>query len=110
MVAGRFTHQGNRRLANFLSNHLYEVSACLRYPGMAATNYRGEQAIRPAAVNRKLWGGKQTWPGAWAQSVLASVIGTCRLRAIDPRDSLVQALTPAPTRFFPSCRHETVKN
>jgi len=54
LAAWRFTHEGNRRLANFLSKHLHEVFAYLRHPGMAATNYRGEQAIRPAVVNRKV--------------------------------------------------------
>ncbi|TWU32264.1 hypothetical protein Poly41_57490 [Novipirellula artificiosorum] len=31
----------------------------LRYPGADATNWRGEQAIRPSVVNRKVWGGKR---------------------------------------------------
>jgi transposase len=93
VVAGRFTHDGNRRLANFLKDHSCEVFAYLRHPGMAATNYRGEQSIRPAVVNRKVWGGNRTWLGAWAQSVLMSVIGTCLLRKIDPLAFFVDALT-----------------
>ena len=93
VVAGRFTHDGNRRLANFLNDHACEVFAYLRHPGMAATNYRGEQSIRPAVVNRKVWGGNRTWLGAWAQSVLTSVIGTCLLRRIDPLGFFIEALT-----------------
>jgi len=27
LVAGRFTHEGNRRLVNFLKKHLHEVFA-----------------------------------------------------------------------------------
>lgn len=97
LVDGRFTHNGNRRLARFLKNHLGEVFAYLRHPGMAATNYRGEQAIRPAVVNRKVWGGNRTWLGAWAQSVIMSVIGTCVLRNIEPLALLAEALTsPTP--------------
>jgi transposase len=97
VVSGRFTHDGNRRLANFLNNHLDEVFAYLRHPGMAATNYRGEQAIRPAVVNRKVWGGNRTWLGAWAQSIIMSVISTSILRDIDPLPLLAQALTsPTP--------------
>ena len=65
---------------------------------MAATNYRSEQAIRPGVVNRKVWGGNRTWPGAEAQSVLMSIIGTCILRAIDPLAFLIELLTsPTPT-------------
>jgi transposase len=93
VVEGRFTHDGNRRLANFLNDHLREVFAYLRHPGMAATNYRGEQSIRPAVVNRKVWGGNRTWLGAWAQSVIMSVIGTCLLRKIEPVTFFVEALT-----------------
>jgi transposase len=64
---------------------------------MAATNYRGEQSIRPAVVNRKVWGGNRTWLGAWAQSVLMSVIGTCLLCRIDPLHFFIEVLTsPTP--------------
>jgi transposase len=97
VVEGRFTHDGNRRLAKFLQAHWHEVFAYLRHPGMAATNYRGEQAIRPAVVNRKVWGGNRTWLGAWAQSVIMSVIGTSILRNTEPLPFLVKALTsPTP--------------
>lgn len=97
VAGGHFTHDGNRRLANFLRNHLCEVFAYLRDPGMAATNYRGEQSIRPAVVNRKVWGGNRTWLGAWAQSVVTSVIATCLLRGIDPLAFCTEALTsPSP--------------
>jgi transposase len=60
---------------------------------MAARNYRGEQSIRPAVVNRKVWGGNRTWRGAWAQAVIMSVIRTCILRDIEPPTFLVEALT-----------------
>lgn len=100
VVNGHFTHNGNRRLANFLDNHLHEVFAYLRHPGMAATNYRGEQAIRPAVVNRKVWGGNRTWLGAQAQSVIMSVISTCMLRGAEPLPLLIQTLT-SPTPVLP---------
>ncbi len=97
VVQGRFTHDGNRRLANFLDDHLEDIYAYLRHPGMDATNYLGEHAIRPAVVNRKVWGGNRTWLGARAQSVLTSVIRTCLQRHHDPLMFLVQALTsPVP--------------
>jgi transposase len=97
LVKGRFTHDGNGRLANFLNHHLDEVFAYLRHPGMAATNYWGEQAIRPAVVNRKVWGGNRTWIGARAQSVIMSVIAACILRGAEPLALLIEALTsPTP--------------
>jgi transposase len=81
---------------------LDEVFAYLRHPGMAATNYRGEQAVRPAVVNRKVWGGNRTWPGAQAQSVIMSVIGTSMLRGVEPLPLLVTALISPTPVLLPS--------
>src|SRR5688572_5989126 len=53
-------------------------------PTIDATNYRAEQAIRPAVVNRKVWGGNRTWSGAWAQGVLTSVLVTLHQRGPQP--------------------------
>jgi transposase len=49
----------------------------LSHPEAEPTNW-GEQAIRPAVVNRKVWGGHRTWVGARAQEVLRSVLETCQ--------------------------------
>ena len=68
----------NQSLANHLKAHLYEWLWFLLEPGLDATNYRAEQAVRPGVVNRKVWGGNRTDAGAHAQSVLMSVIETCR--------------------------------
>jgi hypothetical protein len=35
----------------------------LRHPGLDATNWRGEHAMRYAVVNRKVWGGNRTYRG-----------------------------------------------
>jgi hypothetical protein len=58
------THPGNERLAQFLWDHRDDLFTFLREPGLDATNWRAEQAIRPAVVNRKVWGGNRTWTGA----------------------------------------------
>jgi transposase len=79
------THPDNARLAKHLKNHRDDLFTFLRVPGLDATNYRAEQAMRPAAVNRKVWGGNRTERGAHAQSVLMTVLATCRQQA---RDSL----------------------
>jgi len=86
-------HEDNNRFAWFLHNHLDQLFTYLRHPGLEATNWRGEQAIRPAVVNRKVWGGNQTWAGAKAQGILTSVIQTARLKLIDPFKQLRDTLT-----------------
>ncbi len=99
------SHAGNERLAKFVENHLEEIFAYLRRPGTPATNARAEQAIRPAVVNRKVWGGNRTWHGAAAQSILCSLLRTCWQRRIpaveflaDLRQSTRPLLIPHPER------------
>ena len=55
----------------------------LHFGGVDATNYKAEQAIRPATANRKVWGGNRTDIGAQAQGVLMSVLRTAAQRGID---------------------------
>jgi len=86
-------HVDNNRFAWFLHNHLNDLFTYLRHPGLEATNWRGEQAIRPAVINRKVWGGNRTWIGARAQGVLTSVIQTSRLKSIHPMQKLTEILT-----------------
>ena len=47
-------------------------------PAVGATNWLAEQAIRPAIVNRKVWGGNRTLTGAQAQGIVMSVLETVR--------------------------------
>jgi transposase len=97
LAAGRFTHEPNRRLARHLLGHTMHWFWFLIDPTIDATNYRGEQAIRPAVVNRKVWGGNRTWQGARWQSILTSVIRTCEQRALHSFDFLIDAVC-CPTR------------
>jgi hypothetical protein len=61
-------------------------------PTIDATNWRAEQALRPAVVNRKVSGGNRSSHGAETQQILASVIHTARLRGLDIRTVLVDLL------------------
>jgi len=65
-------------LSAHLWNHLDEWFTFLSHPEVEPTNGEVERAIRPAVVNRKVWGGNRTWAGARAQEVLMSVLETCR--------------------------------
>lgn len=68
----------NRRLAEHLRREREALFPFLYCPDLEATNYRAEQAIRPMVVTRKVWGGNRTARGAHTQSVLGSVLQTCR--------------------------------
>jgi transposase len=68
----------NRRLSNHIWRERDAVFTFLYCPGLEATNWRAEQAIRPMVVTRKVWGGNRTAAGAHAQSILLSILQTCR--------------------------------
>jgi transposase len=67
----------NERLAQHLWAHRDHLFTFLRQPGLDATNWRAELAIRFGVILRKVWGGSRTWAGARAQSALMSVWRTC---------------------------------
>lgn len=87
-----------RRLAAHLTTELPALFGFLFDVTVDATNWRAEQAIRPAVVNRKVSGGNRSTQGAEAQEILSSLIQTARLRDIPPREVLVDLLrAPQPT-------------
>lgn len=105
LITPRKQNVANERLAAHLERHLDEVFTFLEYPGLDATNWRAEQAIRPAVVNRKVWGGNRTDHGAEAQSILMSVIVTCHQNAIAPLEFISQVLcSPRPALLFGEVR------
>ena len=54
----------NRRLANHLLRERDALFTFLSCPGLEATNWRAEQAIRPKGGSRKIMGGNRTSRGA----------------------------------------------
>ena len=76
LLRWRRTDPSNERLAQHLARHRDQLFTFLQLPGVDATNWRGEQALRPAVVNRKVWGGNRTEAGAQAQAILMSVLRT----------------------------------
>ncbi len=78
------THAANARFARHLARHITEWFRSLLDPGLEAANWRGEQAVRQAVVNRKVWGGSRSHAGAHAQEVLMSIHETCRQQQRNP--------------------------
>lgn len=99
LVAPVKRHPGNEQLAAFLERHQAQLFTFLKDPGVDATNWRAEQALRPAVVNRKVWGGNRTRRGARAQSLVMSVLRTCQQQSLDTLEFLSRTLrspTPLP--------------
>jgi transposase len=86
------TNAANERFAQHLWAHRDDLFTFLRQPGLDATNWRAELAIRFGVILRKVWGGSRTWAGARAQSVLMSVWRTCWQQGRSALDFLSQLL------------------
>ena len=69
-------NDANRRLLTHLAHQAPHLFTFLTVDGVPATNYQGEQAVRPCVVNRKTFGGNRTDTGAHTQAVVTSVIAT----------------------------------
>lgn len=97
LLAAPSTLADCRRLAAHLTTELPAIFGFLFDLTVDATNWRAEQALRPAVVNRKVSGGNRSARGAETQQILSSVIQTARVRDLDPRDVLVDLLrSPQP--------------
>jgi transposase len=89
------------RLAWHLWDHSEQWFAFVTDPTIEATNWEAEQAVRPAVVNRKVWGGNRSAAGAHAQGVLMSVLETCRRQARSALDYLSQTLRSVGNLLLP---------
>ena len=69
-------------------------------PSIDATNWRAEQAIRPAVFTRKVCGGNRSRKRADTRQVLASIVRTARQRKLD-RPDLITTMLRAPTPIVP---------
>lgn len=97
LLKWRPTDEENRKLVKHLNNERDALFTFLKAPGVEATNWRAEQAIRPAVVTRKVWGGNRTWRGAHTQEVLMSVLRTCRQRDVSFYPLIIELLqSPTP--------------
>jgi transposase len=92
LLARTFHLPTNRRLAKHLRHEQPHLFTFLHCPGIEATNNAAEQAIRPAVIARKTWGGNRTKNGARAQQILASVLRTCRQQGKDSFSRLIGLL------------------
>ncbi|MDQ5831467.1 MAG: transposase [Actinomycetota bacterium] len=103
LISRNPSHAPNQRLLKHLANERDHLLTFLSTRGVAATNWRAEQAIRPAVVNRKNWGGNRTPHGANVQQTLMSVIRTSRQQDVCPitlLTDLQRQTAPAPSSML----------
>lgn len=107
LLGQRYRSPENQRLANHLDHEFEHLFTYLKCPGLEATNWRGEQAIRPAVVTRKVWGGNRTDNGAHVQEILTSVLRTGRQRGTDMLPALAGILRSAEPHIL---RFDSLRN
>ena len=76
-------HHANRRLIKHLRHERHALFTFLTTDGVDATNWRGEQGVRPAVVNRKVWGGNRSDAGAETQGRLMTFLRTSHQQGAD---------------------------
>ena len=97
LLESRLTREPNARLQKHMANERDALFTFLRREDVEATDWRGEQAIRPAVVSRKTSGGSRSDLGADAQGILTSVFRTARQQGRDPVALAVKLLrSPRP--------------
>ena len=93
-------HDECRKLVGHLQRESAALLTFLARPGVDATNWRAEQAIRPAVVNRKVWGGNRTWRGAATQGRIMTVLRTASQHGVDAIDYLTRHARAPTTPLF----------
>ena len=85
-------HEKTQKLARELLNDWEAIWNVLTYPHLPITNNLAEQALRHWVISRKISYGTRTKQGSRAYAILASVIDTCRQRAVSPWDYIAQVI------------------
>jgi hypothetical protein len=100
------TNAANERLAQHLWSHRDQLFTFLRQPGLDATNWRAELAIRFGVILRKVWGGNRTWAGgagtvgpdvSVADLLAAGAVGPGPPQSTPSRRAGDSGLAPRPT-------------
>ena len=91
----------NERLSKHLRKHIWEWFWFLLEPGIDATNWRAEQALRLGVINRKVWGGNRDESGRLSQQILMSVVATCSQQKVCPIDYMSRSLRTWSPQLIP---------
>ncbi len=85
-------HEKTRELAREFLNDWDAIFRVLTNPHWPLTNNEAEQALRHRVIYRRICQGTRTEQGSRVFAILASVIDTCRLRAVSPWPYLAEVI------------------
>ena len=95
-------YEPNRLLRKHLHRVREQLFPFLRMPGLEATNWPAEQAIRPAVANRKVCGGNRNDTGATALARLMTIFRTAQQQERDGVAFLIELMRTPPGYPLPS--------
>lgn len=81
-----------RKLCARMLKHLEELFTFVTEPGVPPTNNAAERSLRHLVIARKISGGTRSAQGTTTKMTLQSLLGTWRLREINPFTAMVDLL------------------
>ena len=98
---------------NYYLENYEGLTRCLGDPEIPIDNNSQERLLRSHVVGRKTWGGTHSEKGAETAAILFSIVETCKLNGVNPREyfeNLVQDLHQGKTPKIPSQYKDLPKN
>lgn len=71
---------------NYFLNHYEGLTQCLSHPAVPLDNNASERLLRSPVVGRKTWSGTHSKRGAQTASIMFSIVESCKLNQINPRN------------------------
>jgi transposase len=86
------SHSNLYKACQYFINHFVGLTYCLEAPDIPLNNNHTERVLRSPAVGRKIWYGTHSKDGAWAMSVHFSIVESCKMLGVNPRDYYAYAV------------------
>jgi hypothetical protein len=107
--------KGNKyhQALNYLLENYDGLTLCLGDPEVPIDNNAQERLLRSHVVGRKTWYGTHSEQGAQTAAILFSLVETCKLNGVNPREyfkDLVQDLLKGKNPYCPKEYKDFAKN
>ena len=84
------------KLANRIIRYEPGMFTFINHPDIPSDNNAAERSLRPSVIARKISGGSRTAAGSETRSILASLIGTWKVRNLNPLAECIRMLAANP--------------
>ena len=107
--------RGNKyyQALNYFLENYEGLTLCLKDPEVPIDNNAQERLLRSHVIGRKTWYGTHSEQGAKTAAILFSIVETCKLNGVNPREyfkNLVQDLLAGKNPYTPNEYKDFAKN